>query len=179
MLFSQGRDVGKRDCACLCMGRSKPGGELLPLHCKLFGGELIHFLGSGISYSLNTFLFSLLLVQQDQRHKRDKCGTDFLWLTCLFCLPCMEQNQGRARRWLFALSALFLLFQTMSRTWSNRDKRAMVCLDVVWVAFETVSLLAVVGGEADCGFKTESLLNQLGSWTKSCLPGDVSVSALC
>lgn len=67
---------------CLCVGRSKTRGELLPLHCKLFGGELIHFLGSGISYSLNTFLFPLLLVQQAQRHKGDKCGTDFLWLTC-------------------------------------------------------------------------------------------------
>lgn len=83
LLFSQGRDVGKRGlCMCLCVGRSIPRGELLPLHCKLFGGELIHFLGSGISYSLNTFLFPLLLVQQAQRHKGDKCSTDFLWLTC-------------------------------------------------------------------------------------------------
>lgn len=66
---------------CSAVGRSKPRGELLPLHCKLSGAELILFLGSGISCSLNTFLFPLLLVQQAQGQKGDKCGTD-LWLLC-------------------------------------------------------------------------------------------------
>lgn len=80
--FSPKAEMWERGCACVCVGRSEPGGELLPLHCKLFGGELIHFLGSGISYSLNIFLFPPLLVLQAQRHKGDKCGTDFLWLTC-------------------------------------------------------------------------------------------------
>lgn len=51
------REVGKGLWGCACVGRSKPRGELLPLHCKLFGGESIHFLGSGCSGSLNTFLF--------------------------------------------------------------------------------------------------------------------------
>lgn len=78
LLSSQGRVWKLGLCMCLVMGRSKPRGELLPLHCKLSGGELILFLGSGISCSLNTFLFPLLLVQGQ---KGDKCGTD-LWLLC-------------------------------------------------------------------------------------------------
>lgn len=50
-------------------------------------------------------------------------------------------------------------------------------LDVVWVAFETVSLLVHMG-EGVCGFKIELLLNQLGSWVSPWLSGDVSVSAV-
>lgn len=52
-----GREVGKGPWECVCVRRSKPRGELLPLHCKLFGGESIHFLGSGCSGSLNRFCF--------------------------------------------------------------------------------------------------------------------------
>lgn len=94
MARSEGTELGLHPAAFLhgqgegathlCAGRSKSRGELLPLHCKFFEGELIHSRVSGISCSLNTFLFPVLPVQQAQRHKGDECGTGrfFLWLTC-------------------------------------------------------------------------------------------------
>lgn len=61
--------------------------------------------------------------------------------------------------------------QTMPRTWSNGDRQE---LDVVWVAFEAVSLLVHVG-EAVCGFRTEQPLKQPGSWASPWLWGCLGV----
>lgn len=128
----------ERERACLCAGRSKPRGELLPLHCKFFEGELIHFVGSGISCSLNTFLFPMLPVQQAHRHKGDECGTGLHFMelkwknetmaACPLCfapsLPNDVQGMVRCERW--------------------------PCLDVVWVAFG----LAAAAGGAACGSRS-------------------------
>lgn len=173
--------MGKRGCACVCAW----GGVNQEASCSLcianrFGGELIHFLGSGIRYSLNTFLFPLLLVRQAQRHKGNKCGADF-FVAYVLILPTLHgAKSGEKQGDGFMPSPLCSLTSRQCPGHGQMGTSGQwPCLDVVWAAFETVSLLAGWGwGWAVCGFKTESLLNQLWSWARSCLPGDVSVSAL-